>query len=336
MIKGISIILCTFNGATRLKPTIEHLAEQELCCDAELILVDNASTDGSASLVKEIWDQKGNPYPLVLVNESNPGLIYARTKGLCVARYEVIVFCDDDNWLQHDYLKLTCELFDKIPEAGLVGGLGIGVTDGDFPSGWQDSTFSCNYAVGKQMEQSGFADSRGYLWGAGLAGKKKFLKHIFNDAYPFLMVGRKGNTVLSGDDSEMCLRALLAGSHLYYDERLVYRHFIPATRLTDAYFKHLIDSFNASKEIDEEYRSALFFSQLNKRDKAKQFCVRFGNFILHPTNPRKKVLLRYYLSYSMHLRHFVPDRYKVIFDYCKYSDWGKTTYETDRYYHQSQ
>lgn len=325
MMKGISVILCTYNGCDRLKPTIEHLASQELVCEAELVLVDNASTDGSSAFVEEIWQERGNPYSLVIVKELTPGLIHARKAGLKAASYDIVVFCDDDNWLQRDYLKLTCGLFGSIPSIGLVGGQGIGVTNGEFPSWWYEADNSCNFAVGKQLSSSGYADFRGYLWGAGLAGRKVVLTHIFNDAFPFLMVGRKGNTVLSGDDSEMCLRALLAGRHLYYDERLVYSHFIPVGRLSDAYFKYLLDSFEASREIDEEYRAALFFSQLNIRDRVRQFFVRIFNVLRYPTSPRKKLLLRYYLSYSLHFRLFVPKKFKVIFDYCRYSEWGRVS-----------
>ena len=323
MFESISIVLSTFNGAARLKPTIEHLADQILHCPVELVLVDNASTDGSASLVESIWQQKGNPYPLVLVYEPKPGLIHARKAGLQVAQYDIIIFCDDDNWLQQDYLESIRELFNSIPDAGLIGGQGIGVTDEEFPSWWYDTDRSCNYAVGKQLPISGQADTRGYLWGAGLAGKKKLLTHIFNDAFPFLMVGRSGKDVLSGDDFEICLRALLAGSHLYYDARLVYRHYIPSTRLTDDYFQNLLNSFNASQRINNEYRSALLFSRLNRKEVVRQFFVRIINFLRYPRNPRKRILLRQFLSYSMHLRWFVPKNYKVIFNYCEFSNWGK-------------
>jgi len=327
MVEGISIVLCTFNGTPRLTPTIEHLANQELSCGAELILVDNASTDGSSSLVEEIWHQKGNPYPLVIVHESEPGLIHARKTGLRTAKHEIVVFCDDDNWLQQDYLHLTSELFDRMPDVGLVGGQGIGVTDGEFPVWWGEGNNSCNYAVGKQLEHSGYADQRGYLWGAGLAGRRELLLHIFNDAYPFLMVGRTGKTVLSGDDSEMCLRALLAGYHLYYDERLVYWHSIPATRLTDAYFQHLLGSFSASSEIGEEYESALFYSRLSKIEVLRLFFVRCGKALFHPKNARKNRMLRQFLSYACKIRQVVPQSYKVIYDYGKFSHWGKRGYE---------
>ena len=327
MVKGISIVLCTFNGAARLRPTIEHLAEQERSCDAELVLVDNASSDGSASMVEDIWHQNGDPYPLVIVHESEPGLIHARKAGLQAARYEIVIFCDDDNWLQQDYLKLTQELFDSIPGIGLLGGQGIGVTDGEFPAWWEEANHSCNYAVGRQLPRSGFADSRGYLWGAGLAGFKGLFTHIFDDAYPFLMVGRIGKTVLSGDDSEMCLRTLLVGSHLYYDERLVYRHYIPSSRLTDAYFQHLIESFSASAEIGEEYRSALYYSHLSKKEVLRLFFVRSINALLYPNNTRKCRMFRQFLSYACKIRRFVPQKYKVIYDFGKFSHWGKKGYE---------
>ena len=323
MIDGISIVLCTYNGSARLKPTIEHLADQDLPCLTELVLVDNASTDGSASVVEDIWQQKGNHYPLVLIHASEPGLIHARKAGLQAARHGIVIFCDDDNWLQTDYLKVIQELFISIPEAGLIGGQGLGMTDGVFPTWWFDTNRPGNYAVGKQLPVSGNADQRGYLWGAGLAGKKDLLLHIFNDDYPFLMVGRKGDKVMSGDDSEICLRAMMAGSHLYYDERLVYHHFIPLTRLSESYFRHLLDSFSACTEIVKEYKSALFYSRLSKREILRLFFVRFFNAVRFPKKPGKQRMLRQFISYGLRIRQSVPQEFKVIYDFGKFSKWGE-------------
>ncbi|RZK19240.1 MAG: glycosyltransferase, partial [Flavobacterium sp.] len=57
MKKGVTIILCTFNGASRLPKTIEHLAKQAVVEDIpwEIIVVDNGSTDNTSVIVTQEW-----------------------------------------------------------------------------------------------------------------------------------------------------------------------------------------------------------------------------------------------------------------------------------------
>ena len=56
--KGISIILCTYNGAGRLRKTLASLAKQENIerIKTQVIFVDNASTDNSATAAQTIWN----------------------------------------------------------------------------------------------------------------------------------------------------------------------------------------------------------------------------------------------------------------------------------------
>jgi glycosyltransferase involved in cell wall biosynthesis len=50
LLNGISLVICTFNGASRLKPTLEAIFNQEDQHQIpwELIIIDNASTDETA------------------------------------------------------------------------------------------------------------------------------------------------------------------------------------------------------------------------------------------------------------------------------------------------
>ncbi|MEZ4823797.1 MAG: glycosyltransferase family A protein [Ignavibacteria bacterium] len=43
--------------------------------------------------------------PLRIVKENTPGWSIARQKGFDTAKYEYIVFCDDDNLLKDDFVK---------------------------------------------------------------------------------------------------------------------------------------------------------------------------------------------------------------------------------------
>src|SRR5688572_4707126 len=107
---GCSIIICCHNSSKKLPHTLMGIATQNvsnLVC--ELILVDNNSTDDTAAIASEIWRQLGHPFPLMIANENRPGLIYARKAGINLASNEIILFCDDDNWLPQDYASKGCK-----------------------------------------------------------------------------------------------------------------------------------------------------------------------------------------------------------------------------------
>src|SRR5262249_17511403 len=100
-LRGVSVILCCHNSVTRLKPTLAHLAGQSGIGEREweIVLVDNASTDQTASHAQSLWQSFGAPSELRVVSEPNLGLIHARVTGISSAGYEILTFVDDDNWI---------------------------------------------------------------------------------------------------------------------------------------------------------------------------------------------------------------------------------------------
>ena len=100
MMKGVSVIICCYNSSKRLGETLKHLSVQKINdTPCEIIIVDNASTDNTASLARETWDALGSSIPMRIINESKPGLSHAREAGINASSYTYIIFCDDDNWL---------------------------------------------------------------------------------------------------------------------------------------------------------------------------------------------------------------------------------------------
>src|SRR5882757_8940798 len=106
-IAGVSVIICCYNSAVRLPQTLKHLAEQNVPENLlpEIILVNNASTDDTVAVATETWNRFGpKNIEFKIVNEPEPGQMHARKKGAEEARYECIIFCDDDNWLDKNYV----------------------------------------------------------------------------------------------------------------------------------------------------------------------------------------------------------------------------------------
>jgi glycosyltransferase involved in cell wall biosynthesis len=75
----VSIIIPTFNGGARVAGTLEALVGQTTSQDAEILVVNDGSTDNTAELVAG--------YPKVrLINQSNAGPAAARNRGALEAR----------------------------------------------------------------------------------------------------------------------------------------------------------------------------------------------------------------------------------------------------------
>src|SRR6516164_1105638 len=101
---GLSVIICCHNSTLRLATTLGHLKEQESPgVPWEVLIIDNASTDGTGEFAQSCW--QNGPVPLRLIGESRLGVRYARERGFSEARYEFLAFVDDDNWIAHDWVR---------------------------------------------------------------------------------------------------------------------------------------------------------------------------------------------------------------------------------------
>jgi GT2 family glycosyltransferase len=111
----VSIIIPTFNGAARIANCLDALLNQSHKQDAEILVVDDGSTDKIAEVVSR--------YPGVrLVSQSNAGPAAARNRGALEACGTIIVFTDDDCVPAPDWLAAMLEPF---KDPGLVGTKGI-------------------------------------------------------------------------------------------------------------------------------------------------------------------------------------------------------------------
>lgn len=258
MKKGITVILCTYNGAPRLTNTLNHLAAQQVedNLDWELIVVDNASTDNSSEIVKTLWEQHHNPkVPLTLVYENSPGKIFAFQKGISLSNYEYFIICDDDNWLKPDYIQTAFNILNKNPQIGALGGQAFAATASPNLPSWFEAVQE-GYAVGTQAKTNGDVTYKGMLWGAGLCSSTQLYKAMYNN-YPSILLNRNDQRVLSAEDSEFCLRLVLKGYQLHYDSRLSLHHYIPEARLTLAYKNALLENFKNAYSIMDNYLIAI-------------------------------------------------------------------------------
>lgn len=102
-VPAMSLCIVNFNGADHLPHAFAALEEQAWPF-AEVLLVDNASTDGSLALVQTL-----RPQTRVIRLAQNLGPGGARNAGLAAARSDLILFQDNDVRLERDTAGLLLE-----------------------------------------------------------------------------------------------------------------------------------------------------------------------------------------------------------------------------------
>ncbi len=94
----------------------------QTCCDWEWIIVNDGSTDETATLLAGLDDPR-----IQVIHQTNAGASAARNAGLDHAKGEYITFLDADDLLPSDALDLRATFLDEQPDVDIVNG-GICVT----------------------------------------------------------------------------------------------------------------------------------------------------------------------------------------------------------------
>jgi len=260
---GVSVIICCYNSASRLYETLQHLSQQEVPENFlwEIILVNNASTDNTVELATEAWKSfNRNDNIFRIVEEQQPGQMFARKKGVKEAAYEHVIFCDDDNRLDKHYVFYAHATLLKDNNIGAAGGQNLPVTNAEkYPDWWEP--YRDKYALGIPARESGDVSHRGFVLGAGLVTRRALFLQAFDDKYPSLLNGRNGESLSTGDDFEYCKRILLWGYRLFYEEKLILEHFIPKERLTVSYRDRLMQGIEEASIILNEYDKAILIQR---------------------------------------------------------------------------
>ncbi|WP_457287266.1 glycosyltransferase [Pedobacter sp. UYP24] len=312
---GVSVIVCTFNGAERITETINHLANQIVPDQIhwEVILADNGSTDNSIEIAKAEWE-KHTPLPLSIVKESQPGKLFALQKAVSTANYEYIIICDDDNWLASDYVAKVFQTLFLSPEISALGGFGFpAIKPGTTLPNWF-AKYQYAYAVGPQAKSTGFLNPRKYLWGAGMATRRSVYLKIY-EKHPSFLIDEKYKNILSSEDTEYCLRLSLRDYRLYYDGTLTYHHFISDERIENSYRDKLLQGFLNSDEILRKYHTAL---RMKYKTKGKPYMslyllITSLLMLLFTINKSKKSIAKDTIFYLLPLKgKKIDHRVKVI------------------------
>jgi glycosyltransferase involved in cell wall biosynthesis len=258
---GISVVICTFNGRERIEFALKSIIEQKNTSNIpwELVIIDNASTDGTANFCAEFLNRELFSQPFRLIKEPLLGCNNARNRGIRECCYQWMLCCDDDNKLSENYLALAWPILNSQKKLGALGGQGIPVFEGEKPD-WFDS-YSLSFATGPQARKDGLIPfgANNILHTAGSFFNSDFLQKIFNSGFNTIMAGRKGREITGGEDVEWCILLRLYQYELFYSGELQFGHFMPSSRMTWSYLKKLKGGTTSGAPLFLSYQ--LFFEK---------------------------------------------------------------------------
>jgi len=114
----ISFVVPCYNYARYLPDCLDSILNQEGDFDFEIIIIDDASTDNTAEIIRTFSD----PRIRVITHRVNAGHVETINEGLRAARGQFIARIDPDDRYRTDFLAMVMEKFSVYPEVGMVYG----------------------------------------------------------------------------------------------------------------------------------------------------------------------------------------------------------------------
>jgi glycosyltransferase involved in cell wall biosynthesis len=290
--QGFSVIICCHNGATRLPKTLAHLMVQEPpMVPWEVLLIDNASTDRSAAVARSCW-QNGSA-PLRVIDESRPGVRYARERGLAEAKYEFLGFVDDDNWVARDWVRAAYDIISSDPSLGAVGSIRTPACEVS-PPAWFEK-FHPIYAVLTDRDLEQIQRPIQDLPTSGLCVCKAAWEKLIQDGFRFQLTGRLGKKLWGGEDAELTMALRLSGWKLRIDQRLRLQHFMPSHRLRWMYLRRLQRGYAASHVLLDAYSAhSLSLRPGLRRWLSERWWYQFGNSLRRMASQPNAVMAAFF------------------------------------------
>ena len=143
----VSIIIISFNTRDLLRQCLTSVLEVASSIRHEILVVENASRDGSAEMVKAEF-----PDVQLILSDVNLGFGNANNVALAQARGRYFVLLNSDAFLAPGALELAVQHMDQHPDCGLGGALLVG-RDG----AWQPSARTFHSVIGDAIVLTGLS-----------------------------------------------------------------------------------------------------------------------------------------------------------------------------------
>jgi Glycosyl transferase family 2 len=246
----ISVIICTHNPRPNyFSRCLSALQAQTLRREKwELILVDNASEADKAPRPDLSWHANAR-----LVVEEKLGLTSARLRAIREATGELLVFVDDDNVLDDDFLEKALLVADEKPFLGSWSGQCRPEFEQPPPE-WTRRYWG-NLVI-REFDQDVWSNlprlADTMPCGAGLCVRREVARYylaLHESGQRSMILDRVGRSLVSGGDNDLACCACASGLGVGIVAALKLTHLIPPERLTEEYLAKLAEGIHYSGAV---------------------------------------------------------------------------------------
>ena len=213
----LTVIILTCNRREELRRTLEQM--RSLPEPLPLIVVDNASQDGTAAMVRSAF-----PEVALISLPRNIGAA-ARNAGARRARTEYIAFCDDDTWWAPGALHHAARLLDTYPGVAILSArVLVGAAEHEDPA--------CAVMACSPLPSEGVPGSAvlGFLAGAAVMRRAPFIE----------AGGYEPRFFIGGEEALLTLDLVSRGWKVVYVSQLTVHHHPSAVRDPGGRHFHLV------------------------------------------------------------------------------------------------
>jgi glycosyltransferase involved in cell wall biosynthesis len=229
-----TVALCTHNHADRLERTLADMATLRPPRRAwELLVIDNGCTDATPQLLQRHRWPDG--WAVRVVREEKLGLSNARNRAVADALGEYLIFMDDDETPDPDWLCAYERLIDRHAPDAFGGRIRVLFED-DRPAWLRDELLGFLGEVNRADEVVPLTGPHTSFYGGNFGFRRDVCERVglFDSA-----LGRKGTVNIGGEEVDFYHRLLEAGLRVWWTPEAVIGHRIQAAKLNRRYFYDL-------------------------------------------------------------------------------------------------
>ena len=254
-----TVVICTHNPReTYLRRCLDGLRAQTLDRQRwEMLLVDNHSDRPLADRVDVSWHPGAR-----LLREERLGLTPARLRAIREAAGAILVFVDDDNVLDGDFLEAALHVANEKPFLGSWSGQCRPEFE-EPPPAWTRRYWG-NLVI-REFDEDVWSNlprlAESMPCGAGLCVRLAVAQRyaaLHDSGQRLFQFDRTGTSLLSGGDNDLAGCACILGQGVGLVASMKLTHLIPRERLTEEYLARLAEGIHFSSTLlDAAYGSPL-------------------------------------------------------------------------------
>jgi GT2 family glycosyltransferase len=213
----LTVIILTYNREAELHRTLERMLS--LPEQLTLIVVDNASQDGTSAMVRSAF-----PEVTLISLPSNLGAA-GRNAGARCAQTQYIAFCDDDTWWATGALERAVRLLDAHADVAVLSArVLVGAKESEDPA--------CSVMASSPLPSKGLPGPAllGFLAGASVMRRVPFIE----------AGGYEPRFFIGGEEALLTLDLVSAGWKVVYVRQLTVHHYPSAVRDSGGRYFHLV------------------------------------------------------------------------------------------------